>query len=394
MKLKIIFCLMLLGAGNLFANGSFTNDIPHELTGVWQYINYPFPKPQEWNDGPLFSVSSGAQYDQVAHGLRLDVMYIQQGFQFIKTNGVSVVLYRANGEIAEPTKEGKKMLTVPYAASSASYPGEEMVPSVMTYFPWGSNVLEESWMKVTVGAERYWLEVPYGFDCDPTGPPPPPNTNGPPKFVSAMDSLNKHDHVVRWENIFYDLGQTQNGALMLLQSNPFYGGISEVHFYDFPRTVNVFSPHTGLSLTDSFDAVTVGRCTNIHLGDESGGRTDTYEVRVGNRDNLRCAGRLEITVDTNSFHVVIPSSLYEYVHSHAHEPSETYFISFLQLGMPMEQVNSLSRNYISDGIRNHSVPSSNGHQYRYTSKSNSREVTVQFDDSQRLVGWSESRQVR
>jgi hypothetical protein len=57
--------------------------------------------------------------------------------------------------------------------------------------------------------------------------------------------------------------------------------------------------------------------------------------------------------------------------------------------MTMQEADSLSRNYTNNGIRNYPIPSTNGLQYQYTSKSDGRTVTLQFDDSQLLAHWSE-----
>jgi hypothetical protein len=185
----------------------------------------------------------------------------------------------------------------------------------MTFFPWDSNVLEECWVEVTVSPEHYWLEIPYGLDCCPTNPPAPSNTNGPPRFI-PIKTLTKHDHILRWESVHYNLGETKDGRwLTLIQSNPF-DAKSDVDLYDFPKTQTVYSPHTGVTIVDANNAPVTGRCVNIHLDDNYLRRTDTFALITRGFDDLRCWGQIEVSIDDQTNCVVIPSSLYKYTHGH------------------------------------------------------------------------------
>jgi hypothetical protein len=315
MSFKLVLCAMLVLSGDLFAREPVPHPVWHEMTNIWEYINYPFPTNSPTTT--FFSVSSGAMWgpDQLSLGLSLDIFNIVQGFPFFKTNAITAVLYRADGEMVEPTAEGRKLLNAPVAISTVSIPGEMPNPQVMTYFPWGSNVLEESWIKITIASERYWLEIPYGFDFCPTNPPAPANTNGPPKFV-PMKVLTGHDHIVRWESVHYNLGQTTNGwELSLIQSNPL-DAKSDVDLYDFPKTQNVYSSHTGVSVVDANNAPVTGHCVNIHLDDNYLRRTDTSDLITRDADDLRCWGQIEISVDGKTNCITVPSSLYKYTHGH------------------------------------------------------------------------------
>ncbi|MGO8838786.1 MAG: hypothetical protein ACLQAH_11100 [Limisphaerales bacterium] len=387
MNAKSILCLALILSSHLFASEPATNSQPQPPTNIWKYINYPFPKPQEeLNGGPIFFATSGEQYGQESRGLRLDIMNIVQGFQFIKTNGVTARLYRANGEIVEPTPEGKKLLNVPVAVSTASSAGGEPVPQVMTYFPWGANALEECWIEASIGPERYWLEIPYGFDRNPTDPLPPSIPGGPPKFVPAMKSLTEHDHVVRWQNVHYDLGRTLDDCeLVLIQSNP-VDAKSDVDLYSDHGTRNVYSPHTEVRLLDADGTVINGRCVNLHLDDNHLRRTDTFDIFDRGGEDLRCWGKIEVSIDGRTYCVVVPSSLYKYIQGHAFKPAATAFLSTLSVGMTLEEADQVSRNYIHNGIRNYPVSSARL-QYRYVFTPDASEVTLRFDKSDRLVSW-------
>jgi hypothetical protein len=172
------FGFALLSGNELLAGEPATNNPAQTGKHDWAYIQYPWNLPNcpafliGWPSDPVPGIPS-----EVSRGLRLDVMNISQGLAFFKTNAISARLYRADGQILEPTVEGKKLLNAPLAASTGF--GEEPNPQVLTYFPWGPNVLQESWIEVTIAPERYWLEVPYGFDRNPADSLASANANGP-----------------------------------------------------------------------------------------------------------------------------------------------------------------------------------------------------------------------
>lgn len=385
MKSVLPLCILFLLGCSLFASDPATNSISSTQIHEWQYINYP------WNPGsPTFCIGwpSGGREKSMesSRGLRLDILGISQGFAFFKTNAISARLYRANGDVVEPTAEGKKLLNGPVAVSTASMPGEEPLPQVLTYFPWGSNTLEESWIEVTIAPERYWVEIPYGFDRDPANPLALANTNGPPRFPPEMNSLTEHDHVVRWAKVFYDLGHAPDGSeLKLIQSNPF-DAQSEVDLYNFPHSVNVYSPFTRAYLLENDDTVVTGRCVNIHLDDNYLRRTDTFDFITRGEESPRCWGKIKITVNGQSYYASVPSSLYRYCHGHAFKPGAIDYLSKLRVGMPLQEADLLSRNYTNESIRNHPDSSVPG-QYRCVFYSDTNAITLQFDDSGKLVSW-------
>jgi hypothetical protein len=308
-----LFCLVL-GLLDPFSN-SFAGDIANtelqKLVHNWEYITFYSTLPDE-KSCPEFSVGYGKHDVQ---GLRLDILGIMQGFEFFKTNVITAQLYRANGETVEPTAEGKEFLNSPI--SVATYGTSP--PQVMTYFPWGTNALQECWIKVSMGPERYWLEIPYGFDRNPADPLPPSIPGGPPKFVSAMKSLTDHDHVMRWQNVHYDLGAIQNHwRLSLIQSNSF-NAESEVVLYreDFhPSSWKTNSPTTTLSVLDSNGTVIGSHCIDVQIQDGGMERCNTYRIDQ-NGNGLRCWGQLEISVGDKTNRIIVPSSLYKYAHGHA-----------------------------------------------------------------------------
>jgi hypothetical protein len=324
MKLKLILGLALvlfIPFSNLFASETPANSQPQKLVHNWEYITFPWTLP-DGKSCPSFLVGSGEQYNQVSRGLRLDIMNIVQGFGFFKTNAIAVRLFRANGEIVEPTAEGKELLNAPISVGTFSYPGMEPNPQVLTYFPWSINALEESWIEVSMGTERYWVEIPYGFDRNPADPLPPSIPGGPPKFVPAMKSLTDHDHVMRWQTVHYDLGVIQNGwRLSLIQSNS-VDAESEVVLYREDVKIGTAtswetnSPATALSVLDASGTIIGSHCTDVHIQDGGMERSNKYVI-ARNGDDQRCLGQIKISVDNKSYWVVVPSSLYKYTHGHA-----------------------------------------------------------------------------
>ena len=322
MKINVnyILGLALVFTGNVTASGSDTNRPPQMGSHRWKYIQYPWNLPNcpEF----LIGLPTGGteQSDEISRGLRLDILNIKQGFPFFKTNAITARLFRANGEIVEPTAPGKQSLNAPMSVGTMSLPGVEPAPQVMTYFPWGSNTLDESWIEVTIAPERYWLEIPYGFDRNPAETLAHSNTNGPPQCLPPTKSLTEHDQVVRWENVHYNIGQAQDGEL--IQSNPF-NAVSDVDIFN---SSSVYTPHTEVRLLDADGTVIEGYCVNLHLDDGHSGRTDTFKLNDYSANHLRCWGQIEISVDGKTYHVVVPSSLYKYVHGHSCNPIATGFL--------------------------------------------------------------------
>ena len=322
MKPKLILCLALvlfIPFSNLFASEPPTNSQPQKLFHNWEYITFPWILP-DGKGCPTFLAGCGEHPGENSQGFKLQIMGITPGF--INTNHITARLYRANGEIVEPTEEGKELLNAPAYISTASIPGEEPAPQVMTYFPWGTNALEECWIEVSMGTERYWVEIPYGFDRNPADPPPSSFPGGPPKFVSAMKSLTDHDHVMRWQTVHYDLGVIQNGwRLSLIQSNSVEAE-SEVVLYREDVKIGTAtswetnSPATALRVLDASGTIIGSHCTDVHIQDGGMERSNKYVI-ARNGDDQRCWGQIEISVDNKSYRVVVPSSLYKYAHGHA-----------------------------------------------------------------------------
>lgn len=138
-------------------------------------------------------------------------MNIVQGFRFFKTNSITARLHRASAEIVKPTAADRNLLNSPVSTSWASRLADgEFAPQVITYFPWGTNALEEAWIEISIAAERYWLEIPYGLDRNPEAPLLHSITGGPARFVPMMKSVPERYNVLRWKNVEYDLGEIQN----------------------------------------------------------------------------------------------------------------------------------------------------------------------------------------
>ncbi|HXT13796.1 MAG TPA: hypothetical protein VN873_19760 [Candidatus Angelobacter sp.] len=383
MNFQKAFWLAAILGGGLFVVHAQTNSQTQRVI-IWKSIGYPFPKPGEWNVGPVFLLRSGEEWGQTSRGLGLDIEQIAQGAKFIKTNGIAARLYRASGDVVEPTTDGKRFLKLPFAVGSSA-PGEELLPEVMTWFPWGTNELEESWIEVTIWPERYWLEISYGFDQNPEDPLPSSMPGGVPKFIPAMNALTEHDHVVRWDAVNYDLGKTSDGReVSLSQSNPFYAK-SEVELYRFEKSQDLYSPHTEVHLRDSDGTVCAGRCVSLHLDDSGMRRTDTFNVGADSSD-IRCWGQIEVSIGGEVYRVSVPSSLYKRIHGHAYKPAATDFLSNLRVGMTFGEVDRISRNFVNN-IRDYAVSSASLREYRLVVPRDSSEATIKFDESNRLVSW-------
>ena len=384
MTSKLFPILVLVLSGSLFSSEAQTNRQSEKLIKIWENIDYRVPVFQEeLNRAPSFTITSGEQWNQVSRGLRLDISDLMQGVQFLRTNAVVARLYRANGEIVEPTLEGKETLNMPVSTSwSAVLPDGTFALGVMTYFPWGTNALEEAWIKVTVGPERYWLEIPYGFDRNPADPLPPGISEGPPQFIPVMNPLTEHDHVICWQDVRYTLENTADvRELSLIQSNPSLAE-SKVELREFNKAVDLYSPHMNVRILQVDGSAVNGRCVDIHLSD--GYRTDTFQIGEL-ADSLRCWGQIEVRIADQTYRVATPSSLYKNTHGHASKPAAIGFLSALRTGMTLHQTERISANYTF--TRKLTSASGTNHCYQYAFTPGGDEATIQFDKSDRLVSW-------
>ncbi|HUB68322.1 MAG TPA: hypothetical protein VL981_12630 [Candidatus Methylacidiphilales bacterium] len=302
MKRKAFLCLALTGFAS-FAPAP-ANEASSTVATPWRVIDYGWtPKI------PFFSLwpNNGEQglYLQI-EGLSLDMS---------KPTHFTARLYRENGEVVDLTPEGKQLLNAPMSISTVSVPGQPPVGNmVVTFFPWGPNTLEASWIEVSMGTERYWLEIPYGLDRNPQDPLPPPVPGGPPKIIPAMKHLTSHDHVIHWAGVQYDLDKIHNVWNLSLGQSNLSNGQSEAVLHCWGDTLQA----TLRVLDLHGDGIGISSVTRIERPPDSDADSQPRDVfllsRIGG--DVRCWGQIEITVGSKSCRVVVPSSLYKYTHGH------------------------------------------------------------------------------
>jgi hypothetical protein len=237
--------------------------------------------------------------------------------RIFKKGAVSVRLHRPDGQIVGYLPD-KSVADSPVGIGN----GLGNTWSLIFCFPWSTNSLEEAWIEVSLGKERCWLEVPYGFNDDPLNPLARSIVGGRPRLAPAMAKLGDGDHLVHWWMVHYDLGQIPNGwRLSLNQSATPYGGDSDVELYkEFGSRWSTNSPHVGFRLLNSGGSVAKGvagfRGQRIH--EDSMRRTDSFTA-LPPEETIREWGQIEISVDDKKYAVSVPSSLYEA--GHGHEPT-------------------------------------------------------------------------
>jgi hypothetical protein len=321
-----LYLALVLASSISFANepsndGAATNDEKsRKFAHEWAEIAF-----YEENGGPQFSIPGGESVAADLKALRLDITDIPVGMDFLRTHRITAQLYRSNGEIVQPTNEGKRYLSYPIYTEEGipPFPG----PSVSTLFPWGPNMLEVSWIEVFIGSERYWVEIPYGFDRNPADPLAAPIPSSKPydgpKPITAMKSLNSHDHIVRWKSVKYIVGHIQDGWwLEIYQSNPLTGICEAVLNRDDPSTGKAMqlgdlqSPITSIDAVDNDgDGVTSSHRVELRLHNDSDRLSDIFSF-YGNPNYGRGWGHIEISAGNKTYRVLVPTSLYKNEHGH------------------------------------------------------------------------------
>ena len=280
---------------------------------VWADINFPSPAGRT---APYFCVRP----DEKNKGMALYIEFTSSKAE--KDHLVFAQLYRENGETVESVGGNLANPDPTPRTVNPTMPGQQEPDntswSAEAVFPWGKNNLDAAWIGVSMGSEKYWLELPYGFDRNPKEALPSAQAGAAPQMPSAMKALTNHDHVLSWESVGYDLGKIQNGwDLSLTQSNPGDGKCELCLVSQNSRkNIDLFSPRTAVQAFNS-DGDAVGTtCRGIRF-DDDGFRRDSFDLyRYPCDEKIRCWGQIEVKVDKRPYQAVIPSSLYKFEHGH------------------------------------------------------------------------------
>src|SRR6185312_14157746 len=158
MRVKWFAALVLILLGNCFAAqaediASATNKtapVQHQ----WEYITYPQTN-YEGTNVLSFVVTPNAE----GHVLSLAITtYSINSPAMLRKGNVSARLHRANGQVVDIEENYRSTFDHAMGVSGGSSIDGGMDFSVMAFFPWGTNVLAESWFEVHIGNERYWVE--------------------------------------------------------------------------------------------------------------------------------------------------------------------------------------------------------------------------------------------
>ena len=196
-------------------------------------------------------------------------------------------------------------------------------------FPWGEDRLAEAWLELHVGDRIYWLEIPYGFDRDPGGAIEGViGKGGVPQLAAAMSELPEGAQIVPWQLVHYDVGEIQNGwRLSVLVSNPFDattelvlyrddGGVGKsIYLWDLREPLTEVTIATG-------DGHVRGHAMGLRLHSDWMRRSDSFQL-FRNSSKGRCWGTMKVQVGKHEHELVLPSSMFRYMHGLAepHHPA-------------------------------------------------------------------------
>ena len=195
--------------------------------------------------------------------------------------------------------------------------------------PWQGAPLDEAFVEVDAGADRYWLEVPYGFVAGPATTATSTDPRTTPKRAPAMATLGARDRWVPFRDVAYDLGAIQNGwRLFARLSNPF-DAHAELELYrdDIQIGKSMFlwklgEPVTSATILEAGGATLASMPMQLRLHDDGLRRSDDFHFdRSG--PCTRAVGTFRATIGDTTVLVAIPSSLYGYTHGTA-DPYDTH----------------------------------------------------------------------
>jgi hypothetical protein len=289
-------------------------------TSIWQRITYPpVPLPGAEREQLSFLVGSGGHtgspQEEPSH-LRLDVMWsgrdgTPRPAPIADRGSVTVKLHTADGKVAAPNSPVDWI-----GVGNAGWTTWQ----VNNIFPWSRNALDEAWFEVRIGSQIWWVELPYGFARNPEDTEVPDATRGVPQFPPAMRQLGENDILVPWLSVTYELGRTQDGAILTLNlGNPFDARATARVYREPPMRVgpdtsrmSLDSPRIAVSIETS-GRQRPGHDLSRELDEDRHNRTDVFTF---DRDPARgrTFGTVTVTVDGPSYSVRVPSSLFAYTH--------------------------------------------------------------------------------
>jgi hypothetical protein len=189
--------------------------------------------------------------------------------------------------------------------------------------PWKGAALDEAFVEVDIGGDRYWLEVPYGFVAGPATAATSTDPRTTPKRAPAMASLGARDRWVPFRDVAYDVGPIQNGWRLLARlSNPF-DAHAELELYRDDTQIGksaflwkLDEPITSAVILEAGGAALASMPMELRLHEDGMRRSDDFHFdRSG--PCTRAVGTFRATVGGTTVDVAIPSSLYGYTHGTA-----------------------------------------------------------------------------
>jgi hypothetical protein len=231
------------------------------------------------------------------------------------TANIRVELHTADGKVAPSERLSPQWIGVSGGGS-----GDDATWYLVYSFAWGRNALDEAWIKLDVGGQVYWIEMPYGFARNPAEPELSDPTRGLPQFPPAMKTLGDKDVLVPWLHVDYDFGEIQNQWRLSLElSNPTDARGEMIlyrHDTQLDKSMNrwrVDSPRTAMDIQWPEGNALKGRQTGILL-DDGMRRSDLYSFNRWPSEIGRVWGTVGVQVDDQSYFCRIPSSLFMFFH--------------------------------------------------------------------------------
>ncbi len=225
-----------------------------------------------------------------------------------ETKKIDVRLHLADGTIVEP-KADDSLVDLGIIWSSRG-------PGVYKRtFDWQKNDFQEAWIELRFPGYAYWLEIPYGFTRNPKDPLCRESSSGEPRFAPAMKVLEKNAKLVNWKYVEYDFDDP-NLHQTLRQSNPFDAKCELILYKEYSEGGwDLFSPRSSISIQQKEDGTLRGDCRSITKHDDGWRRSDHFKFpRNPASPQRRNWGMIVITVGEAETELVVPSSLFKYVH--------------------------------------------------------------------------------
>lgn len=236
---------------------------------------------------------------------QIENKYTWEG-EYPEPGDISASIYYENGTKVESLESQPTISYISGRSSSES-------GLVQCHFPWGSNIIENAWARLTFLDKHLWLNIPSGFtrpygqSCCSSN-----KSNNSPQMLSDIEEFHREDKEIRWESVSYDMIELEDGSHVQLTIKNTLPPVFEVLFYS-ERIGNsggwhIDSPATSLDIEFPNERIIKGYKKNTAKPDRYR-RLDFFSTSESISKNGKYWCTISLRINKRTFKYTVPSSM-------------------------------------------------------------------------------------